>query len=381
MRIAVAVCNYAPYRSGISNVAERHNTQLRELGHEVEVFCPAHEQPPGEDTVDGVPVHRMRPLVRHGNSALVPALASNLRHFDALYLHYPFYGGAELAAAAAKLARIPYVVFFHMDVIWDGLRGRILWAYERSVAPLILKGAAQVLVSSFDYAENSSIGRYRLPNLKERPYALDHDRYRVASVAPSAIHALGLDPTRKTILFVGAMDGGHAFKGVPELIRAFAQSKLAGRAQLALVGDGDLRPGYERQVADFSLDESVHFLGRISEDDLVTAYQSARVTVLPSTTGEEAFGVVLAEAMACGSPVIASDLPGVRANFSHGREGYLVPPGDVVALAAAIQIVVDDDDQHARMREAGIERARSRFSQSEERRMLGEIFASLRGLS
>jgi glycosyltransferase involved in cell wall biosynthesis len=161
-------------------------------------------------------------------------------------------------------------------------------------------------------------------------------------------------------------------------LSAFAESGLASQAELALVGDGDLRAGYEQRATDLGLANAVKFLGRISEDDLVTAYQCARVTVLPSTTGEEAFGVVLAEAMACGSPVITSDLPGLRANVTNGVEGILVPPGGVSELAAALLLLAEDDHVHARMRSAALQTARTRFSQAGEAELLDSVFTQLR---
>src|SRR5207342_2640072 len=142
-------------------------------------------------------------LVRHGNSALLPQAAGRLRRFDAVYLHYPFYGGAEAPTLLARLRRQPYVCFFHMDVVWDGWRGAVLWGYERSLARAILGGARRVFVSSLDYAEHSSIGRHPPATLREMPYAVDTDRFSPAPVPEGDLRALGVDPGRAVLLFVG----------------------------------------------------------------------------------------------------------------------------------------------------------------------------------
>ena len=377
MRIATLVCAYPPYQGGIGNVAARHAAALRDLGHGVEVFCPAHEEPPGTYVVDGIPVHRLSALVRHGNSALLPQAAGRVRGFDAVYLHYPFYGGAELPSLLARARRQPYVAFFHMDVVWDGWRGAVLWGYERSVARAVLGGARRVFVSSLDYAAHSSLGRRPPRTLYEMPYAVDTEAFAPAAVSDDELRALGADPARARVLFVGGMDRDHAFKGVPGLLRAFAAAGLADRAQLVLVGDGGLRPGYERLAAELLPPGAAVFCGRAPDADLVRLYRSSAATVLPSTTREEAFGVVLIESMACGTPVVASALPGVRGVFEDGVQGLLTPPGDVGALSAALAALIDDPRRRADMAGAARRRAVERFSRDRERAVLDETFAGL----
>ncbi len=115
MKIALVSCVYPPYKSGIGNMAARHARQLTDMGHQVTVFCPAHDDEAGRDIVDGIAVERIRALVRHGNSAFVPQLAWRMKGFDAVYIMWPFFGGAESAAIGARVNRTPYIIFFHMD--------------------------------------------------------------------------------------------------------------------------------------------------------------------------------------------------------------------------------------------------------------------------
>ena len=372
MRIALATCVYPPYRGGIGSVAARHADLLREIGHEVEVMTPGRD---GDWAVNTSGTRRQRPLLRHGNSAFVPQLATAVGSFDALYLHYPFYGGAEPAALGARLAGVPYVAFFHMDVAWSGWRGRFISVYERTLAPLILRGASTVFVSSHDYAERSSLSEYALTNLVERPYGVDTERFSPRVISDDQRRALGIDPGRKIVLFVGAMDRGHDFKGVPQLLEAFAAANIGSSAQLVLVGDGERRSVYESAARSHGVADAV-FLGRASDEDLLAAYQAADVTVLPSTTGEEAFGIVLIEAMACGCPVIASDLPGVRTVAREELGGRRVPPGDVASLSQSLREVVEDPSWNER-RGAARTGACERFSREAERETLAETFAGL----
>ncbi len=371
MRIALVTCVYPPYMSGMGNVAASHAHHLRDLGHEVVVFCPAHDDAPGWQEVDGIRVERLRPTVRHGNSALVPQLLTRMRGFDAAYLHYPFFGGLEFAVIAARARRIPYVVFFHMDVLWDGWRGAVLKAYERFVEPWLLLGARAVLASSTEYADARSPSRVRGLVITESPFSLDLDRFH-----PPAHGGELADPP--VVLHVGAMDQGHAFKGVPQMIDAFARVRAEGvPCQLTLVGDGELRPSFEERARLTGYADDITFLGRASDEDLARAYRSAAVTVLPSTTAEEAFGVVLIEAMASGCPVVASDLPGV-ASVARSGGGTVVAPGDVAGLAAALEPILTDPARRAAMSRAALA-AIPRYHPDSERDRLARAFAGIAG--
>ena len=250
MRIAILVCAYPPFKGGIGNAAAGHAGALVELGHEVDVLCPAHDSAPGTSAVDGVTVRRLRPVVSHGLSAFLPGLARRVGDYDGLLLEYPFFGGAEPAVLGARLSKIPYLVYFHMDVIWGGVRGAFLAVHRHIGAPWVLRGARQVLVSSFDYARHSSIAHLNLPNLCELPYSVDTHAFTPAAVSAERRRELGIDLERPVVLFVGTMNDAETFKGVDRLLSAMAQGGLGERAQVVLAGEGNRRPGYMRMAAE-----------------------------------------------------------------------------------------------------------------------------------
>ncbi len=374
MKIAVVVCSYPPYRGGIGNAAARQSAALRDAGHEILVLCPAHEGQARHGMVEGIEVRYLPALLRHGVSAFIPSVAKNLRGVDALYLHYPFYGGAEAAAIAALVMRIPYVAYFHMDVRARGVRGAIIDVYDRTLAVAILREAKKVFVSSIDYARNASIGRLNLPTLQELPYGIDTDLFHPGEPDPEVLKDLGLDTSRPIVLFVGGMDFGHAFKGVSVLIEAMA-GVPPDEAQLVLVGDGELRQGFQR-LAHAQCAAPVTFVGSASDSVLRELYRAATVSVLPSISGEEAFGIVLIESMASGTPVVASNLPGVRTVIDEGT-GVLVPAGDVNRLREAICSFVRNHERTAVMSAAARTKALERFSRLRERDDLVAVFAEL----
>ena len=343
MRVLCVTCTYPPYAGGIGNVAARHAGMIATAGHEVAVATPAFDDHAGASLQDGITVHRLPIVARHGNSALVRGVGRLVRTADVVYLHYPFYGGAEPAARACRKADIPYAAFFHMDVHRGGPAGAALAVHRRTAQPRVLRGARRVLVSSADYARTASIAPLRLPHVVESPYTAP-DRFTAGPADQAALQRMGVDPARPFLLFVGAMDIDHAFKGVSELLRAFRGVRShPSRPQLVLAGGGGRRDQYVTEARDLGLTATdAVFPGRVSDDDLVALYRAAYATVLPSTNSDEAYGVVLAEGMACGSPGIASALPGVRTVLREGGTGLLVPPGDVPALTGALQQLLDD---------------------------------------
>ena len=122
--------------------------------------------------------------------------------------------------------------------------------------------------------------------------------------------------------------------------------------------------------------DDINFLGRVDDDELAHTYRMGSVVVLPSTTREEAFGVVLAEGMASGCPCIASDFPGVDAVVKSG-DGILVPPGDVPALADAIAGVVRNPARQAEMSRSALAGV-NRYYPDAERDRLAAAFSGLR---
>ncbi len=377
MRIAILVCAYPPFMGGIGNAAARHAHTLVELGHDVEVLCPAHGTAPGTSVVDGVTVHRLRPVVSHGLSAFLPGLARRVRDYDGLLLQYPFFGGAEPAALGARLSNTPYLVYFHMDVIWGGVRGAFLRVHRQLGAPWVLRGARQVLVSSFDYAQHSSIAHLKLSNLHELPYSVDTNALTPAPVTAERRRELGIDPVRPVVLFVGTMSDAGTFKGIDRLLSAMAHGDLSARAQVVLVGEGNRRPEYMRMAAELLPEASYRFTGGVSDTELRDLYRAAAVTVLPSVTHEEAFGIVLIESMACGTPVVASALPGVRGVIGD-EAGLAVPPGDVPRLARAIGDVLDDVAGSGHLAIVSRSRAVTVFSRERERADLAAAVDTLR---
>lgn len=174
-------------------------------------------------------------------------------------------------------------------------------------------------------------------------------------VAGDARAALGLDDV-PVVLYAGRI---APIKGLDTLLDAMGRLREHGRASRLLVvgGDADEAPnGHEAELRDrasrLALGGAVTFVGARSQEILRTYYVAADVVVMPSYY--ESFGMVALEAMACGSPVIASRVGGLTTTIRDGVTGYLVPEGDVAALAERIDTLLADPDLRGRFGFEGV---------------------------
>ena len=352
MRIAHITATFPPYWAGTGNVAYNQARVLHEMGHEVEVFTARPQQ--GDPLSFAFPVHYLPTLGRIGNAPFTPGLVRKLRGFDLLHLHYPYIFGAELTLLAARLSDIPLVVMYHNDLLSPGLKGALFDGYSRAVQPRVLSRAVTVIATTRDYAEHSLLAKARIRSLTVVPNAVD------SSLLTATPHHNPMGNAIPYVLFVGAMDGAHFFKGVRVLIDA-ASHLTELPLHVVLVGEGDRREQYETYARSQNL-HNVHFLGRVSLSDLQGLYSHALATVLPSTTLGEAFGLVLLESWAHHTPVIASNLPGVRSLVDENTDGLLAPPGDSRALAAIIARLLANPALARQMGRAGYDKVRRQYT-------------------
>lgn len=304
-------------RGGVEEALDRCARGLVARGHDVTVVCSS--TAPGDardaDGVRMVRVRRRGALFRNPVAALwrhVPADAE-IVHVPATY---PFVSDLIPWREAGRRA---VVVDYHFDVHGTGpLMDAAAWAHERTLGRGMAR-ATRVLCKSTDYARHSRV-LSRIPDARIEcvPNGVELDDFPLQAA-----------PRSRDLLCVGRL---VPYKGVDVLVRAMPLVHRATGARLTVVGEG---PEAARLHAlAHELGAPVHFRGRVAARELPGLYGAHRLTVLPSANGQEAFGIALLESMACGTPVVASDLPGVREVASLA--GLTVRPGEPSALVEAI---------------------------------------------
>ncbi len=342
--IAHLVNTFPPYRGGMGNVCYHLADQLSRLGYEVTVFTPRYRRNE-TDLQSYFKIDKLTPQFQYGNSAIVLQAFWRLLKFDLVHFHYPFMG-AGLATMLAKLVRgkkLKLIVHYHMDLVGQGWKSWVYKIYNAIFLKGIIARADKVIVTSEDYLRKSLIYPLYLKNLAKFtviPNGVDVNYFQPAPKNQSLLEKYRL-AGKKVLLFVGALDSQHYFKGVNYLIKAVELLKRTD-LKLIIVGDGDLRPIYEDLAESYGIAEQIIFTGYLPDAQLVDHYNLCDIFVLPSIDKSEAFGVVLIEAMACAKPVLASSLPGVREVVEAKVNGRIFKPKDVNSLILQLTFMLND---------------------------------------
>lgn len=173
------------------------------------------------------------------------------------------------------------------------------------------------------------------------------------------------------IIYLGRL---KKYKSVQHLIKAFARLRArVDRATLVILGDGDYRRALEDLVKALRLEDAVSFAGFVSTDLKVEFLRKAWVAVCPSL--KEGWGLTNIEANACGTPVIAADVPGLRDSVQHGSTGRLYPYGDLVQLEDDMHAIVSDSVLRGTLAENGRAWA-AKFSWDDAAEELGQMIES-----
>jgi glycosyltransferase involved in cell wall biosynthesis len=348
VRIALLSATFPPYRGGAGTVAFNHAQGLADRGHEVEVLTAS--SPGDVHDPDGAVVRREQPLVRIGNAPLIPRIVG-LRGFDVIHFHHPFIFGTELALLARSRSRhTALVVTYHNRLIGERLRRPLFWLYEESSGRALLRSADRVCPLSESHAQElptvAALRRRTPDRVSILPNGVDTSAFSPGP-GPARIRAAeGIPDDAIVALVVATLDRAHYLKRVDVAIDALARAGDP-RLHMLIAGGGEWLDRYRRQAEAAGVAERVTFLGPLDHARLPDAMRAADMLVVSSD--REAFPLVLLEAMSSGLATISSDLPGTRAVVRDGENGLLVPPGDPLALAAAMD----------ELAEAGAERTRA----------------------
>ncbi len=285
--------------------------------------------------------------------------------YDVLHSHYWLSGLA--ARLLSEMWGTPWAHMSHtLAVLKDAHRG----PHQEIEAPLRVRSEDEVLHAADAVVASNEIEREELV----RRYGLDASRIHVApcGVDLSIFHPgsrsasrerLGIRREEKVVLYVGRIE---PLKGLDTLLRAAAILKQRTQGVRVLLVGGTTAPGdratdheVERLRAlstQLGVDDIVRFYGPVPQAGLPDLYRAADVSVVPSRY--ESFGMAALEALACGTPVVASRTGGLQSTVRDGRNGYLAPIGDETAFAHSIETVLCRPHLAARLAEEAARTAR-----------------------
>lgn len=342
MRILMVNYEFPPVGGGGATANYYLAREMVRAGHEVTVVTSYFQGLALEETVAGIRVLRVKlrrqrrdftrfhEMLQYVLFAL-PKLRRLCRHehFDVVHTFFAVPSGPA-GYVASRAARAPHIIRLGGGDLPGHDPGRFgaLHAVLKPVVRWLLRRADARVVNSQGLREKA-----------ERLYP-----GLVFDVVPNGIDLEEFTPVEApregppVVLFVSRL---IARKGLQYLLPALARLRDEGVAfRLLVAGDGPLRPELEQQVRELGLAAQVEFLGLVEREHLPAVYARGDVFVLPSVS--EGMPNVVLEAIACGLPVVGTDVPGLAELVQEGVNGYIVPPGVVEALVEPLRRLLTD---------------------------------------
>jgi glycosyltransferase involved in cell wall biosynthesis len=331
--VRILVLNWQDRENPHAGGAELHLTEvfgrIAADGHRVDLLCSSWKGAPERETIDGIEIHRTGtrntyPFVAHRY------FAANLRSngYDVLIedlnkipLFVPLWGERKVVALVHHL--------FGGTVFREASPplAAAVWLSEQPLGLVYRKVPFEAVSVS---TANDLVAR-GIPRSSIRVIYNGVDSVRLTP------DPLERSPT-PVFVYLGRL---KKYKRVDNVIRAFAALNVH-EASLEIAGTGDYRASLERLVNSLGLTDRVRFLGFVAEEKKVHLLRRAWASMLASP--KEGWGISNLEAAACGTPVIAADAPGIRESVVDGETGFLVPPNDIDAMAAAMRGIVVSRD-------------------------------------
>ena len=350
MRVLYVYKDYYPVLGGIENHIKLLAEGMIQRGIDVQVLVTNTGPRTTIEDIEGVPVIKAGCPLRISGAPISPSFYAWMRRLtpDIVHLHFPNPPGELGQLFLGRSCK--FVLTYHSDIV----RQKVLLRLYKPFLWKVLAQADRIIATSPHYIRSSPhLSRFAdkcvvIPlGIDLRPFeTVDDDR----------VQAIRQRYGSPLLLFVGKL---RYYKGLQYLLEAMPKIE----ARLLVVGTGPMAGAWQALAEDLGLRDRVVFLGEVPDEEVPLYYHACDLFVLPASERSEAFGVVQIEAMACGKPVICTELgTGTSYVNVHGETGLVVPPRDPSALAEAIGRLLADGELRREMGKRGRKRAARAFS-------------------
>ena len=344
---------FYPHFGGMEKVVRDINVGLKENVKMKVLTCQVKGKG-NKEIVDGIEVFRAGSIGTYFSvpiSFTFPFLLKRLsKDRDILHFHLPF----PLAVMSYLLVRPKgkIVVWWHSDI----LKPKNLYKLYKPFLRRFLNKVDKIIVATPFHIKNSDILNDFKNKCEVIPYGIDIERFNFTDKINDKVIKIRRKYGQKIILFIGRL---IYYKGLEYLI----QTMKSVDAKLLIIGEGYLKENLQKLVGKLKIENKVFFLGRVDDNDIVAYYHACDIFVLPSIEKTEAFGLVQLEAMACGKPIVNTNLPtGVPYVSQNELTGLTVPPKDAEALSSAINSLLNDKILRKKYGENGKRRVEKEFT-------------------
>jgi glycosyltransferase involved in cell wall biosynthesis len=380
LRILVLLTWYTPHLSGLTVVAHRVASGWAALGHEVTVLTSQHRDDlPAEETINGVRVVRSRVIARISKGLVMPSYVSEALRLasshDAVLMFLPA-GPAECLAAALTSRKRPLLIEYICDItLPGGWAARVVERVSRGFFHLAARAASALVVHSQHYGDTSLFLQKYKHKLHVARLPIRMMYPRPAEVAEYRRLFRGAGPIMGIAARLAADKGFEILlDALPIIRRRFPDIRVLYAGNYTnVVGEDAYRAAILPRIE--QLGDQWRSLG-VLQPDLASFYAACDVLVLPSLNRTESFGMVQVEAMLCGTPCVASELPGLSTAVQITGMGKLSRIGDVQHFADSVISVLENRDAFVKSA-VDVERYFSEEAAVQERlRIVNELLAA-----
>jgi len=341
---------------GTETVAYNLAMNIAKRGHEVHIFTTSFNVNDSISKYENITIHRYGTILKFKNANFsLNIFRKPLKYqLDIIHAHAN-YPPADLAALIyAKKKNIPMVVTLHglPDENYDRFLQKLLKSfYSKFLLQGLLNNAEFIISPSSGLIKESEFLTKTRGKVIVIPNGISLAEYKISNTLEECRNILKLPIDKKIILYLGALE---PYKGVDVLIKSMPKIiKQIQDVKLIIAGTGKMDDELKNLANKLKVERYIQFVGFVKESLKPFYYKSAEIFVLPSISRLECFGIVNLEAMACGTPVIASRITGIPEIVENGKNGLLVPPKDSEALADAIIYLLENEEVRKKMGENG----------------------------
>lgn len=359
---------YAPYKGGVEDVCKSLVDGMPEFEQRVLCFNSSHDDV--YETIDGTPVIRKgiwkeicRQPLSFGFYALMKLTLKEYQP-DIVHIHVPN-PLVSLCACLLLPKRTKLVIHWHSDIIVQP----VLYFFFRMIEQWSLRRADKIIITSPNYLTLSAPLAKHKNKCVVVPNVVSLDKLKPSLNEEEKIAEIKSHYNNKPIVF---FMGRHvAYKGISQLIDA--EKHLKSDCKILIAGSGPLT----KELKELAEGKSrIEFIGRIPDEEISAYMRASTVFAFPSITKNEAFGVVLAEALYCGAVPVCFTIPGSGVNWVSVKDetGLEVENSNTLAYAKAIDKLISDPELRSTLSENGKQRVLKKFVMKEVRNNLLECY-------
>ena len=353
--------NFPPHIGGTEQVMYDLTTGLNEAGTKCDVLCCNDTNKYQVDEQQGYKVIRNKTILKVGSISISPEQIFTLRKiwrsYDLIQVHHP----APMATLALWLVRpkSKLVVYWHSDIV----RQKVLLMFFKPFQNWLLKKASAIIATTPYYIQGSDA-------LLKYPQKTSYIPIGIQGLIGNNKLTNDLRSTYKGKKVIFSLGRLVEYKGFAYLVEA--AKYLSDDYVILIGGEGRLRADIEERIKKHSLENRVKLLGKVPDEQLSPYFELCDLFCLSSVTKNEAFGLVIIEAMSLSKPVVATKIPGSGVHWVNedGVSGVNVEAEDAKALADAIKGILENPSRRTALSEGALKRFNSFFKKD---KMIGSF--------